>query len=225
MLRKLPLRYPRVVAAALVMALPVAAQEEPAVEEAPAAVAPAATAPAATGFQADVVADLERTGARLIALAEAIPADQYGWRPAEGVRSVSEVLVHVATANEMLPTGMGAAPPDYVELPQTMDMSGVMAWMREREATTTAKDDAIAALRRSIDHATAAVRGFDAASLDEPLDFLGLPASRRAYVLILLTHNHEHLGQAIAYARSLGVTPPWSAAPPAAEEAEAADTY
>jgi hypothetical protein len=25
-------------------------------------------------------------------------------------------------------------------------------------------------------------------------------------------HNHEHLGQMIAYARMNGVTPPWSAA-------------
>jgi uncharacterized damage-inducible protein DinB len=28
---------------------------------------------------------------------------------------------------------------------------------------------------------------------------------------MLVTHMHEHLGQSIAYARSIGVTPPWSA--------------
>ena len=32
----------------------------------------------------------------LVAMADAIPADKYGWRPAPGVRSVSEVLMHVA---------------------------------------------------------------------------------------------------------------------------------
>jgi uncharacterized damage-inducible protein DinB len=40
--------------------------------------------------------------------------------------------------------------------------------------------------------------------------FLGsdVPA---AYVLLrILVHNHEHMGQAIAYARMSGVTPPWS---------------
>lgn len=33
---------------------------------------------------------------QLIALAEAIPADKYSWRPAPGVRSVSEVYMHCA---------------------------------------------------------------------------------------------------------------------------------
>src|SRR5271163_2585481 len=36
---------------------------------------------------------------QLIALAEAIPADKYSWRPAPGVRSVSEVFVHIAQEN------------------------------------------------------------------------------------------------------------------------------
>jgi len=26
----------------------------------------------------------------------------------------------------------------------------------------------------------------------------------------LVMHNHEHLGQSIAYARSNGITPPWT---------------
>ena len=29
--------------------------------------------------------------------------------------------------------------------------------------------------------------------------------------MLFVTHNHEHLGQMIAYARSVGVTPPWTA--------------
>jgi hypothetical protein len=36
---------------------------------------------------------------QLVALAEAIPADKYGWRPAPGVRSTSEVFMHIALAN------------------------------------------------------------------------------------------------------------------------------
>jgi hypothetical protein len=35
----------------------------------------------------------------LVSLAEAIPADKYGWRPEPGVRSVSEVLMHIAQSN------------------------------------------------------------------------------------------------------------------------------
>ena len=35
----------------------------------------------------------------LIALAEATPADKFSWRPAPGVRSTSEVYMHIAIAN------------------------------------------------------------------------------------------------------------------------------
>jgi hypothetical protein len=35
----------------------------------------------------------------LIALAEATPPEKFAWRPAEGVRSTSEVYMHIVTAN------------------------------------------------------------------------------------------------------------------------------
>ena len=199
------------VALALAAVGPAAAQEE------------AAAAPAAEGgFQSDVATDLERTGGRLVALAEAIPADKYGWRPAEGVRSVSEVFVHVANANTLLPPVIGAPPPADVSLPP--DRPAAMAWMREREATVTAKDDVLDELRQSVDYAAGAVRGLATPALEEEIDFF-FPASRRAYALILLTHNHEHLGQAIAYARSIGVTPPWSEAGEAPAEEPASEGF
>lgn len=188
-------------ALALVVAVPATGQES-APDPAP--------APAEDGFQNDVAADLERTGEKLVSLAEAIPAEKYGWRPAEGVRSVSEVFVHVLNANTLLPPALGAAPPQDVAMPESMEAA--MAWMQERESTMTAKDEVVAALRGSIDYAAAAVRSLESSTLEDEIAALGFPASRRAYVLIVLTHNHEHLGQAIAYARSVGVTPPWSAA-------------
>ena len=42
------------------------------------------------------LADLDTLHARIVALAIAIPEDKYSWRPAAGVRSLSEVLMHVA---------------------------------------------------------------------------------------------------------------------------------
>ena len=36
---------------------------------------------------------------QLVALAEAIPADKYSWRIGPGVRSTSEVFMHIAMAN------------------------------------------------------------------------------------------------------------------------------
>jgi uncharacterized damage-inducible protein DinB len=36
--------------------------------------------------------------------------------------------------------------------------------------------------------------------------------SARSVLMVLLSHAHEHLGQSIAYARMVGVVPPWTAA-------------
>ena len=37
--------------------------------------------------------EFKMAGRQIITLAEAIPAEKYGWRPGPGVRSVSEVLM------------------------------------------------------------------------------------------------------------------------------------
>src|SRR5438309_1288241 len=50
---------------------------------------------------------------QLVALAEAIPAEKYAWRPGPGVRSTSEVFMHIALANFYLLSVTGPPmPPD-----------------------------------------------------------------------------------------------------------------
>src|SRR5215468_2038678 len=57
---------------------------------------------------------------RLFQLAKAIPAEKYNWRPAPGVRSVQEVVMHAALNNYMLLDMMGQRPPAdlYPGIPQ-----------------------------------------------------------------------------------------------------------
>jgi hypothetical protein len=43
--------------------------------------------------------ELQHVSKQLVDLANAIPADKYSWRPAPGVRSVSEVFMHIAVSN------------------------------------------------------------------------------------------------------------------------------
>ncbi len=162
-------------------------------------------------FMHDLVTDLDRVGEKLHDLAAAIPAEKFDWAPTEEVRSVSEVFVHVAGANLLMPSGLGATPAEGIEVPE----GGPMALLMQLEAEVTSKDEVTALLDRSLAYAKSAVPEID--DLESEADMFGFPATKRAYLLILLTHNHEHLGQAIAYARSLGVVPPWSR-PPVAEE-------
>lgn len=155
-----------------------------------------------SGFTDDLAADLTRTGGRLVQLANAVPADKFGWAPNEEVRTVSRVYMHVVGTNMLMPVLLGAAPPEGLEIPENP-----FSLMQEWEGITD-KDEVIAKLEASVAYATKAVHEIE--DLDTQVELFGFPASKRAYLLILLTHAHEHLGQSIAYARSIGVVPPWS---------------
>ena len=46
--------------------------------------------------------EFNHSSRQILALAEATPAEKFAWRPAPGVRSVSEVYMHIAVANFFL---------------------------------------------------------------------------------------------------------------------------
>jgi uncharacterized damage-inducible protein DinB len=148
------------------------------------------------GYLADFHRDFEFSNGRLLELAEAFPADKYGWRPAEGVRSVSEVLVHVAAANYFFASQFG------VDMPEGLS--------EDAEKTVTAKEEVIAMLKGSMEHIGQAANTAKERDLDETVEMFGRERSWRSVLMIVSGHGHEHLGQAIAYARSNGVVPPWS---------------
>lgn len=159
--------------------------------------APAA-APAAPSFQADYATDVEFVGKRLVDLASAVPAEKYGWRPAPGVRSVGEVYMHVASGDFGIPSLVGGKMPEGLG--------------RDSEKTVTDKAKIIEWLKKGIENAKAVGTGMSNADLDKKVNvkFLGGEVTQRRVLMVVETHMHEHLGQSIAYARSIGVVPPWS---------------
>jgi len=168
-----------------------------------AAAAPAAAqAPAAPralpGVRGEILAQFDDAVSKLIQLAEAIPQDKYSWRPSAGVRSVSQVLMHVGGGNYYVVSFAGVKAPG--DLPA------------DAENTVTDKAQVIALLRRSADHVRAAVRSIPDADLDKPATMFGQATTYRNVLFTTATHAHEHLGQLIAYARSNGIVPPWSRA-------------
>ena len=172
----------------------------------PAAAAAKKKAAAKSDFMSDAVANLTRAGKQLVSLAEAMPADKFSWRPNDQVRKVSEVYMHVVGPNILIPSLLGAAPPKGLTIPEKpFDLAA--KW----ESEVTSKEEVIARLRESFDYAAEAIKIIPAKELDTGTSIFGFPASKRAYILILLSHAHEHLGQSIAYARTVGVVPPWSA--------------
>ena len=72
------------------------------------------------------------------------------------------------------------------------------------------KDNILATLKKSNEFILEKVGMVENDKFGEEVDFGFGKFSRLSGLLIILEHNGEHKGQLIAYARSNGVTPPWS---------------
>jgi len=129
---------------------------------------------------------------QLIALAEATPAEKFAWRPAQGVRSTSEVYMHIAVANFYLLSFTGAKPPaDFNE---------------NLGKTVTAKPQVIAWLKRSLEAVKTTRANATAKDMERKVKFFNGDGIH----LRIIIHDNEHMGQLVAYARMTGVVPPWS---------------
>jgi uncharacterized damage-inducible protein DinB len=146
------------------------------------------------------VGDLTVLHDKVLALANAIPAEKYSWRPSKDVRSISQLLAHIAGEWFVLcPRSVGGQPAAGFEAPGEA--------MQKLEEITT-KVEVIAQLNSSWDYCSSLLSTIDSSRLVP--DSLPARMSFQRVVLLVSGDLHEHLGQLIAYARSVGVTPPWS---------------
>ncbi len=133
---------------------------------------------------------------QLVALAETMPDDQYTWRPGPGVRSTSEVLMHIAIANFVLLSVTG--PP----MPNDFTSNKI-------QTSITRKSEVIIWLRRSLEAVKIGRAKLRTGDLARKVRFEGHDATVDGMYLRILVHANEHMGQLIAYARVNGVAPPW----------------
>lgn len=153
-------------------------------------------------FINDMLGQLDRVKEQILTLEGATPQDKFTWRPAEGVRSISEVYLHLADGNYGIMSAVGAKPP--VDMKNMMDQ-------KKRESATTDKAKIASALTASFEWTKSELSKLTDADLEKEVDFFGSKSNIRNVLFTLLSHVHEHLGQSIAYARSNGVAPPWTA--------------
>jgi uncharacterized damage-inducible protein DinB len=168
----------------------------PSIAQNDAASRPAASAPT-SGARAEFLNELKIQEDKFVQLGQAIPANKYTWRPAEGVRSISEVFLHVAAANFNVTKVIGVPPPPGFKV-QGFDKS------------TTDKAKIIPIMQDAFAHMRQAVISMPDSDLEKQVDWFGAKNTYRGILLFVLRHNAEHLGQAIAYARMNGVVPPWT---------------
>jgi uncharacterized damage-inducible protein DinB len=131
---------------------------------------------------------------QLTALAEATPAEKFSWRPQTGVRSTSELYMHIVTANFGLLNAIGVDPP--------VDMSENM------EKTVTAKADVIMWLKRSLEAVKTALAAPTPEDMQRKVENPEPDATVFGIFLRIIIHANERRGQLVAYARMTGVVPP-----------------
>lgn len=145
-------------------------------------------------FVQEFMGQIDFVKGRLTQLAEAMPEESYSWTPGEGVRSVGEVYVHVAQSNYYMLSLVKGEKPDMSEGSIESDKKTAIAMMEK--AFSVIKEEAAK---------------FSEEDLNKEIEAFGMKFTVRNFMVTMIAHLHEHLGQSIAYARMNGVTPPWSA--------------
>jgi hypothetical protein len=154
----------------------------------------------AAAVKASFIYDLDNLHTKFVGLANAFPQDKYTWRPMEGVRSVSEVLMLAAFEGyNFIPTSFGA---------KGADLGPDAAKLR----TLTDKAQIIEHLDKGFAYAKSQLEALDPATLTarRKLMISPNPLAVTDIALGIGGDLHEHLGQMIAYARMNHIVPPWS---------------
>jgi len=133
---------------------------------------------------------------QISSLANAFSEEQYDWRPAAGVRSVGEVILHTASANYFLLSKLGYA------IPKDVDLTGM--------EKIKGKQQVLDALNKSFVFALEKMSEVKAEDFGKEVDLGFIKMNTLSTMMVVLEHTGEHKGQLIAYARSNGITPPWS---------------
>ncbi|NNE66398.1 MAG: DinB family protein [Pyrinomonadaceae bacterium] len=147
------------------------------------------------GFKGEVIAQLKDAAGKYISLAKATPDEKLSWRPAEGIRSNTEVWMHVANANFLISKALGADVPS--DLPKEMEK-------------VTDRKQVLHYLKLSFETAGMQIMKLKEEDLGKEVDFFGQKRTSRDVLLTLAVHCQNHLGQSVAYARMNGVKPPWA---------------
>lgn len=200
-LSELPMGLVRSIALSLVL-ISMTACSAPAENTAATEAAVTAEAAAAQLELEDLIRVTRVLHEKFTSLAEAIPEDDLAWRPVSGVRSVSEVYVHIAADNWYVPALMGWDAPDETGVTANVET------FRTYQDQEMSRADMLQVLDGSFDFLLGAMEE-SSGELDREV-VLGTPTTVGDVWIRAVVHLHEHLGQSIAYARTNEVVPPWS---------------
>jgi uncharacterized damage-inducible protein DinB len=156
-------------------------------------------APTCTTLSCDIVSDWQRTAQQLIAIADKMPEDKWGYKPTAAQRSYGEQVMHIATTDVRFLAALGGKTP---------------APMIDPKASAT-KAASMDALRAAFAYGEAVVKEFNDQQWLEriPGMFMGPSVSRLRLVYFDMGHSQDIYGQMAVYLRLNGLIPPASDRP------------
>ena len=150
------------------------------------------SAPIANPVSTTVKSQLTRFSKNMVAAAESMPADKYGFKPTPEMNSFGHLVMHIVQSNNLLCSKIaGAAAPD------------------SKLAESDGKDKLVAGLKASFDFCSTALANVDDSKLGESMVLFGnRPASRAAALIGLSDGWNDHYGAEAIYLRLNGILPP-----------------
>jgi uncharacterized damage-inducible protein DinB len=143
-----------------------------------------------------------------IQIAEEVPENQYGFIPAEGVRSIGDTLVHIAFAPQFQLSLHGGEPRSTFE---GFDFMAVMKTMADQEATERTPSQIVELLKTEGEACASFLAGvsdeFLAESFTMPAGTSPLTKSRFEMLLSVKEHEMHHRGQLMLAERLIGLVP------------------
>lgn len=150
----------------------------------------------AQGVSEEEIADWTRAKAYTLEYMEAMPEDQYDYKPTEEVRSFAKQMLHIADSNY----GFGAVATG-VESPVGMGES--------EKTADTSKENVIKLVNKSYDFLIDHLKGLTAQQLSETVKLFDRFEMTKATALDkAFEHQTHHRGQTTIYLRLVGVKPP-----------------
>lgn len=142
-----------------------------------------------------------------IVIAEEIPSEKYDFNAASGVKSVAELLAHIAVSTEWQ-MDIHSRHVAFIDFPMFSEHRAKAA---AGEQALRTKDEILKALRDRGDAFAAFLGGLSEETLEEKVSFPPpvQPESRTRFEMLLGTKEHEmhHRGQLMLIERLLGIVP------------------
>lgn len=138
-------------------------------------------------------ANAERAGRNLVAAAEVMPADKYGFKPTPAQMSFGDVIGHLIHGNDFLCSNVSGEP-----APKRADL-----------AKTAAKAELVSRLRETFEFCQASLAKVDDSKLAAKVPFFGDREVTRAHAMLATTEDWaDHYSQLAIYLRLNGLLPP-----------------